>query len=78
MLKLKLNKSTRANVEKCVGEQFDVIIMATPGSEERVVKKNIVFSKTRDLRKIGRGNPLLSRRRIRTIDEINEMLKRIK
>ena len=30
-----------------------------------------VFSKKRDLRKVGRGNPLLSRRRFRTIEEVD-------
>ena len=30
-----------------------------------------VFSKKRDSRKVGRGNPLLSRRRFRTIEEVD-------
>lgn len=30
-----------------------------------------VFSKKRDFRKVGRGNPLLSRRRFRTIEEVD-------
>ncbi|MBQ0051146.1 MAG: hypothetical protein KBT11_03675 [Treponema sp.] len=36
-----------------------------------------IFSKERDLRKIGRGNPLLSRKRIRTIEEVEASLLRI-
>ncbi|MBD5441854.1 MAG: hypothetical protein HDR34_00355 [Treponema sp.] len=34
----------------------------------------LVFSKKRDLRKVGRGNPLLSRRRFRTIEEVDSGL----
>lgn len=33
-----------------------------------------VFSKKRDPRKAGRGNPLLSRRRFRTIEEVDSGL----
>jgi len=33
--------------------------------------KNLQFSKKHDPRKIGRGNPLLARNRITTIEEIN-------
>lgn len=33
-----------------------------------------VFTKKRDMRKIGRGNPLLARKRIRTIDDVNKRM----
>ena len=36
-----------------------------------------VFSKKRDTRKMGRGNPLLARKRIRTIDDVNKRLHEI-
>ena len=34
----------------------------------------VVFSHKRDLRKLGRGNPLLSRKRFSSIQEINKKL----
>ncbi|MEI3436696.1 MAG: hypothetical protein V8Q83_00440 [Blautia sp.] len=38
----------------------------------------MIFLGKVDKRKIGRGNPLLSRRRIKTMDKVNEELARIK
>ena len=38
---------------------------------ETKIGKPLIFSKKYDLRKIGRGNPLLARKKITTIDEIN-------
>ncbi len=46
-----------------------------------IQKKNnrkLVFSNKVDHRKVGRGNPLLSRRRIKTMDKVNAGLSRIK
>ena len=40
--------------------------------------RKLIFSGKVDKRKIGRGNPLLSRRRIKTMDKVNEGLARIK
>ena len=39
--------------------------------------KTAVFSKTRDSRKSGRGNPLLARRRFVTIQEIDSALEKL-
>lgn len=41
-------------------------------------KKKLKFSNLVDKRKVGRGNPLLSRKRIKTIDTVNRGLSRIK
>lgn len=42
-----------------------------------VEQKKTVFSKKRDSRRIGRGNPLLSRRRFVTLQEIDSKLEKI-
>ena len=44
------------------------------------IADNYIYSsyKKRDLKKIGRGNPLLSRHKIRTIEDVNIKLSRIK
>ncbi len=38
-------------------------------------KKNPDFSKKRDLRKIGRGSPLLARKRFTTMQEVERQLE---
>lgn len=40
-------------------------------------KKAPDFSKKRDLRKIGRGNPLLARKRFTTMQEVEQRLENI-
>ncbi len=40
-------------------------------------KKTPEFSKRRDLRKIGRGNPLLARKRFATMQEVERRLENI-
>ena len=40
-------------------------------------KKNPEFSKKRDLRKIGRGSPLLARKRFTTMQEVENQLENI-
>ena len=37
-----------------------------------------VFSKRKDFRKLGRGNPLLANKRIRTMDYVNKRLEELK
>ena len=39
--------------------------------------EQLTFSHKRDLRKIGRGNPLLSRRRFKTIESIDRELDKL-
>lgn len=41
------------------------------------VKKNPDFSKKRDLRKIGRGSPILARKRFSTMQEVEKRLETI-
>lgn len=68
-----LNAVTKSNIEKITGVSFNSIISSYDDS----IRTNAVFSKKRDHRKIGRGNPLLSRKRIRTMNDVNERLERI-
>lgn len=69
----KLAPLTRKNIEKTVHVPFDEIVL----SGEKIVNKDVKFSKKRDLRKVGRGNPLLSRRKIRTMEDVLKKLERI-
>lgn len=39
--------------------------------------KTVIFSKKRDTRKLGRGNPFLSRKRFKTIEEIDSRIENL-
>lgn len=73
MKAFELNAITKKNIEKVTGVSYNDLMWSYDSSQS----KNI-FSSKRDLRKIGRGNPLLSRRKIRTITTVNERLERMK
>jgi len=68
-----LKETTKRNIEKTVGIPFQEIVGLDAEDEIKVA----IFSTKRDPRKIGRGNPLLSRRRIRTIETVDSRLTEI-
>lgn len=70
---LKFNNITKKNIENATNIPFDCLVSSYDDS----LYNKAIFSKERDKRKTGRGNPLLSRRKIRTIDDINKKLERI-
>ena len=45
---------------------------------EEKTGKNLIFSKKMDSRMTGRGNPLIIRRRISTMSDIDQMIARMK
>lgn len=75
---LSLSKETQENISQVIGVDFASIVDYEPLEEMSLIGKTIVFSKKRNLKKIGRGNPLLARHKIRTLDEVNKKLSRIK
>lgn len=78
MIELSLNKQTKNNISQAIGTDYLSVVNYDPSEEMKLVGHNIVFSKKRDLKKIGRGNPLLSRHKIRTIEDVEIKLSRIK
>ena len=56
--------------------------MLSEEEERRLIKEltgtTPKFSARRDSRKIGRGNPLLARKRLRTIESVDTRISRIK
>ncbi|MCM1226182.1 MAG: hypothetical protein NC320_01995 [Clostridium sp.] len=78
MLNIKLNSMTQKNISICVGKPFNNITTLSPDEEEKLIGNNVNFSKKRNPRRIGRGNPLLSRRNFRTLEEVENKLKEIK
>ena len=76
----KISNSSQEILEKMLGKRYkDIVNMDCEISyiQKRNNRKLIFLGKV-DKRKIGRGNPLLSRRRIKTMDKVNEELARIK
>lgn len=65
-----------------LGKQYeDIVNMDSDDEIAYIQKKNnrkLKFSNLVDKRKVGRGNPLLSRRRVKTIDKVNKGLSRIR
>jgi len=70
-----IGKEAQIALEKGIGLTLSQIYEMNVADEIAFVKaktgKNIIFSKRTDSRKIGRGNPLLARGKITTIEEIN-------
>ncbi len=73
MKTFELKDVTKRNMEKVTGISYEDLMWSYDSSQSKSI-----FSSKRDLRKIGRGNPLLSRRKIRTITTVNERLERMK
>ena len=75
---LSLSKETQRNISQVIGADFDSIVNYEPLEEMSFIGKMVVFSKKRNMKKIGRGNPLLARHKIRTMAEVDKKLSRIR
>ena len=73
-----ISKEAKIILEKNIGLSLSQIYDLNVSDEIDLVKaktgKTISFTKNLDSRKIGRGNPLLARRKITTMEEINEKI----
>lgn len=78
MNELILSKETKNNISQVIGIDFASIVEYEPLEEMTLVGKKVVFSKKTNLKKIGRGNPLLARHKIRTMADVDKKLSRIK
>lgn len=78
----KISNSSQEILEKMLGKRYkDIVNMDCDEEISYIQKRNnrkLIFSGKVDKRKIGIGNPLLSRKRIKTMDKVNEGLARIK
>ncbi|MBO5364670.1 MAG: hypothetical protein J6A56_04320 [Clostridia bacterium] len=77
-----LKDETKTNLEYLLGLKLEELEKMDVDEEistlEKTEARKIRFSKERDFRKIGRGNPLLARRRMRTMDDVNKGLDKMK
>lgn len=78
MLNILISKDTQKNISQVVGADYSAIKDYDPLEEMSLIGRPVFFSKKRDLKKIGRGNPLLVRHKIRTMFDIDKKLSRIK
>lgn len=69
-------------IYKKTGMTPEQLSMLSEDDERRLILKitgkNLTFSKKRDSRKFGRGNPLLARKRLRTMDYIDSRISKLK
>jgi hypothetical protein len=76
-----LKSITKHNIETCVSLSFSELVDMDYDDEINLLKPvnrgEITFPAKRDFRKIGRGNPLLARRRFRTMEEVDRRLSEI-
>lgn len=77
-----LNQRTRDTLERIIGKSADDLkkmdLIEEKSFVEEKAGKNLIFSKKMDSRMTGRGNPLIIRRRISTMSDIDQMIARMK
>ena len=76
-----LSEETKQALESVLGESVEKISEMDFDREMQYVEqktgKPIKFSKESDYRMVGRGNPLIIRRRIATMEDINKKLEKL-
>jgi len=77
-----LTEATKVSLESILGKPLEEISEMDFEEEIRFVeertKKPLVFSKKIDTRMSGRGNPLITRRRITTLEDVENKMSRLK
>lgn len=75
-----LSKQTRSALERIIGKPISALSAMDFSEEKKFVEektgKPLTYSKTPDSRMTGRGNPLIIRRRIATMAEIDQAIDR--
>ena len=70
-----IGKEAKKTLENSIGLSMNQIYELDINSEIALVKnrtgRGLMFSRSHDTRKTGRGNPLLAHKKITTIEEIN-------
>lgn len=74
-----LSEKSKTNVEKVTGLKFEDLVQLSVQEEisyiEQKLQSPLTFSKKRNYLVVGRGNPLLSRKRIKTLQDVNRKSK---
>lgn len=76
-----LSDETKKALEKILGKSIEDVSSLDFDEEISYVKqktgKDVTFSKDTDTRMVGRGNPLIIRRRISTMADVNKRLEKL-
>ena len=76
-----MSSKTKRAIEETVGLPLQKISSMSVLEEkqwiEKTTKKEVVFSRNRHYGIIGRGNPLLARKKIRTMSYVDDKIARI-
>ncbi len=79
---LGMSERTKKNISTCVGVPFERIVCLSLDDEIELASQKhggkIVFSKKRNSSRVGRGNPLLARKKIRTIQDVEKKIARVR
>lgn len=77
-----LNQETKSNLEDLIGMKLGILDEFSLDEELGVLSvkncRNIKFSSKTDMRKVGRGSPLLARKRFKTMEDVNKGLDKIR
>lgn len=77
-----MSERTKKNISACVGVPFERIVRLSLDEEIGLASQKhggkIVFSKKRSSRRVGRGNPLLARKKISTIQDVEEKIAKVR
>ena len=75
-----LSEKTRENIERVVGIPIDKLINMDTSEERSWIEKRkntrLSYSKRRRYGIVGRGNPLIARRKIRTAKDLDQKSKK--
>lgn len=75
-----MSNMAKQNIERVIGLSLDKIKAMSIDEEQKWVERRrrerLIFSKKRRKGIIGRGNPLLARRKIRTMEDLDKKSKK--
>ena len=75
-----MSRTAKSNIERIVGLSLNEIQAMSFHDEQQWIenrtKSKLSFSKIRKIGILGRGNPLLAKRKIRTRDDLNKKSKK--
>lgn len=77
-----MSERTKKNISTCVRVPFERIVCLSLDEEIKLASQNhsgkIIFSRECSNNRIGRGNPLLARKKIRTIQDVDKKIAKVR
>lgn len=77
----RMSKKTQEIIEARTQRKISEIVEMSPADESKLVYElmgeSLKFPSNVDPRRVGRGNPLLARKRVRTLDDVERRISEI-